>query len=364
MANQNIFRSIASSALSVAQLNLRFKMALAVMFSWVMLIGLVGVVWGQSSPRPPAYLPISQSLSTPAANNQYLIPVVIISYLPTADNIYLDSSVTNYPSTLADLSSKIDIMSHQTKYGLEEGSRYHGYKAGQAQPALGYKVVANIEVYESLPISGFRAPASEGKPEAFYPDYDQILNRFNARNYVEQQGVKEFWIWGYHHGKIEPVESDMASPTRSGDVSNSVYYPHNLPIYNKTYILYNYNYATTAANALHDHGHQLEKMLAYVNNEQDGNTDLWRRKFIGFDANGNSGLGRVGWTHSPPNTTSEYVYDSPTLVDSDIEDWTPNRTGQLKAVNGNTWININRNWPYSAAYLDGGSYNEAQWHTY
>jgi len=213
-----------------------------------------------------------------------------------------------------------------------------------------------VTVYEELP-TGFNAP---GNPNLFFPDYNQILSRFGAENYVRNLGVKEFWIWGYHHGNIVPAESNMSSPT-TGDISNSNRFQDDLPVYNRTYTVYNYNFTRSAAEAVHNHGHQLEAILAHVNQRQDGNTYLFWRKFVGQNQNGTFITGRCGWTHMPPNTTADYDYANITLVDSDIEDWTPDRIGQTKLVNASTWGNIPYAWPNNAPPTQ---LTESKWYIY
>src|SRR5258706_15469158 len=98
------------------------------------------------------------------------------------------------------------------------------------------------------------------------------------------------------------------------------------------------------AEAVHNHGHQLESILSYVNKRQDGNTRLFWDNFCGR-ANGKFQPGRCGNTHCPPNAKGDYDYQNMNLVESDCEDWTPERTGRLKAVNALTWGNINYPWP-------------------
>lgn len=321
---------------------------------------------GNTSPVNVTFGPITEpevsvvpsSLATPAAGYQYLIPVVIIAYLPTTDNVNLDFSVTGVPSTLDAIKAKIAMMNQQVKFSLEEGSRYHGYKNSSANPALGYKVISLITVREQLP----RSSNQLGSTQRYYPDYKQILSRFNAQNFVEQQGVKEFWIWGYDHNDIAPAESKMSSRL-TGDISNSYHFNGDLPVFSKTYLLYNYNYGRTSNEAVHDHGHQLEQMLAYTNYRQDGNKDLWEKNFMG-KVSSNPDVwttGRCGWTHMPPNTTMDYDYQNSNPVQSDIEDWTPGRIGQLKSVNAATWGNLNYQWPNGSA-PDGKT--EGQWYIY
>ena len=211
----------------------------------------------QQADRQPWYAPVPRELSTPVADYRYLMPVVIIVYLPTRDGVNLDEAVSGVSGKLQNMATKIDEMDHQIKFALEEGSRYHGYKDAAAKPSLGYKVVSMIAVQENIPRSTFEVPWNKG---IFRPDYKQILTRFGARDLVEKQGVKEFWIWGYHHKDIEPVESNMASRL-SGDISNSER-ADDLPIYDKSYVLYNFNYQRSACEAIHNHGHHTEAVLS------------------------------------------------------------------------------------------------------
>jgi len=300
--------------------------------------------------------PIHTYLSTPADSSLSVVPVVVIRFLPTTDNINLNSIETGITSTLEDMKNKINIMDKQVKFSLEEGSKYHGYSNSSARPSLGYKVVYYLTIYENIPRSNFQVPWNPG---VYRPDYDAILNRINAQYYVEQLGVQEFWLWGYHHGNIEPTESNMSSAL-TGDISNSERRNDDLPIYNKTYVVYNYNFGRTQAEAVHNHGHQLEAILSYIDNRQSNNTVLFWNKFVGKQ-NNVFVTGRCGWTHMPPNTVTDYDYQNFTIVQSDIEDWTPNRTGQLRNVNANTWGSINYEWPFN---IIPSQQIESHWYIY
>lgn len=284
------------------------------------------------------------------------MPVVVIVYLPTRDGVNVDASVSGVSGTLNSVATRVDGMNRQIKFSLEEGSRYHGYRDPKAKPSLGYKVVAMIAVLEPVPRSNFEVPWNKG---IYRPDYKQILTRFKAQDFVEKQGVKEFWIWGYHHKDIEPVESNMSSRL-SGDISNSER-SDDLPVFDKSYVLYNFGYQRTAAQAVHNHGHHTEAVLAYINTRQDGNADLWSKKFMGKDDQNKWITGRCGWTHMPPNTTKDYDYTNQTAVESDIENWTPERSGPFKPVSARTWGNLAYLWPGNRAPSDK---IEAQWYLY
>jgi hypothetical protein len=312
--------------------------------------------------RPPEYGTINTMLTTPAAHSIDTIPVIIIRYLPTTDGTNLDISFDPDPGSLApmsldDLKSNINTFDKRVKFMLEEGSKFRGYKDPTAVPSIGYKVVSYITVYEPTP-PGLIMNYTKNVP-VYLANFKQIFARFNIENYVNNLGVKEIWFWtsgvdpsyiSYDSTIHRPenirglVESNMSSPL-TGDVSNSSQNPDDLPIYQKTYIVYMQNFRRTQAEAVHDRGHQYEVMFSYINMRQDGNTDLFWNKFVGRISPGNFSTGRCGWTHMPPNTTVDYDYTNPTLVWSDIEDWYPDGHGQKKQVNEFTWGNLPYQWP-------------------
>ncbi len=284
---------------------------------------------------------IDPFLTQPATGYTSLVPVVVICYIPTPDGINVNTGEAGFapiPSqTISDLKNHIKKISRHTKFSLEEGSKFRGYKNPAAIPYVGYKIVDYIFVYEPVP-RGFNDPGSS----AFFGDYNSIVTRFNGKKYVDTLGVKEFWLMGYHQGEIVPAESDMSSPT-TGDISNSYRFPDDLPIYSKTYVLYNYNYTREGNESTHNHGHQIESMVDYVATKQDGNSALFTFNFRGY-GNFISPIGRCGDTHHPPNTNIDYDYYNFTMVASDIMDWKPGG-GVQTMVNANTWGNINYNWP-------------------
>jgi hypothetical protein len=313
----------------------------------------------QAPVRRPEEEIIDLYLATPMSGFLYEMPVVILQYLPTTDGVNVDSSVAGWESTLDNLRTRIDTFNKRVKFMLEEGSRFRGYQNPLAEPSLGYRVVHIVTVYEPIP-PDMNPAHPTGTMGVYFPDYEQILTRFDGQLWVENEGMKEFWIWGYHYGSIAPVESNMSSPT-TGDISNSFRFEDDLPIFNKTYTVYNYNFTRTQAEAVHNHGHQLEAILGHANRLQDGNTDLFWKLFVGQDQNGNFITGRAGWTHMPPNTTVHYDYLNMTPVDSDIEDWTPAGTGQRKAVDASTWGNLVYAWPGDPSPEQK---TESQWYIY
>lgn len=298
-----------------------------------------------------------EEMRTPAPGALYVVPVVSICYLPTRDGVNLDPRATDLRATLAGMYDKITMLTRQIKFSLEEGSRYHGDRSRSASPSLGYKIVAMITITEDVP----RDPVEQKhKMGTHQIDYQKILERFGGQDWVDNQGVKEFWVWSYHYGDLEVAESNMSSPL-TGDISNSERRNDDLPIYHHTYVVYNYNYERSEAEAVHDHGHQLEAELNYINQKQDGNTKLFGQQFMGFNDQGKPMGGRVGWTHMPPNTPKDYDYQNKTPILSDIFDWTPNGSGRKVPVAANTWGDLSYAWPDK---IVPEQKTEAQWYIF
>jgi hypothetical protein len=317
---------------------------------------------------PPVFEPVPSFLATPAEFARNEIPVLVIRYLPTSDGINLNVSVdpdfwSLNPITLNALKGNIDAFLNRSKFALEEGSKFRAYKQF-AVPSIGYRVVDIITAYEPCPPGPVMRMVADpdGDPTeypVYAPDFHAIFQRFSVDDYVNNQGVKEVWFW---HGGLDPTypsydplihdpinfrsgwESNMASAL-TGDISNSNRDPNDLPLYNETYTVYGCNFRRSQAEVIHNHGHQIEQLFSHVNQLQDGNTNLFWRKFVGQDLNGNFVAGRCGWTHMPPNTIAHYDYCNGTTVMSDIEDWTPDGSGETKPVNCSTWSSLVFQWP-------------------
>ena len=335
-----------------------------------------------SMEKQPIFEKIDPYLSTPAPGHLYEIPVVIMRFLPTKDGINLD--VTKAPDfwdlgeiTIEKLKTKIDVYDRRIKFMLEEGTRFRGYKNKNAAPSIGYRVVEYITIYEQTPKGEVNSHLEDGTP-LYSPDYHKIFERFNIEHYINNLGVKEIWIWMggvnsdfpcYDPTMHKPEdfrnwwESNMSSPI-TGDISNSNRDNDDLPIYGSTYTVYGQNFRRSHAEAVHNHGHQLEAILSHVNYLQFGNTDLFWKKFVGQDDDGNFITGRAGWTHMPPNTTKHYDYtDTMTLVESDIEDWTPDNSGEKKLVNVDTYAKLKYHWRDENTE-EIPQFIESQWYIY
>jgi hypothetical protein len=224
---------------------------------------------------------------------------------------------------------------------LQEGSRYHGYKVPTAPPSLRYEIAGSVEFLEPLPTwpkPGHRAPMT---------DYHAILRRVDARTWVAERGVKEIWLWGYHGGVVDLWESNMAGPW--GDISNSDRDPHDLPVFDRTYTVYHYNYQRGASEAVEDHIHQIEAVLNAVDGRDRTPRSQWTNllfwgKFVGSDASHKIVRPGCGWAHYPPNGERDYDWANPRYVETDIEDWKPDGTGRKQRLNCERWGGDSLRW--------------------
>lgn len=262
------------------------------------------------------------------------IEVFLVSYFPCRGD-QIDQSVTHDVSgSYADLQAKTLELTKQAVYTLEQASRFRGYKT-QNPPSVRYRIVGRVEYREAIPLR----PARGSEPPL--PDYAAIINRIDAKKLVEEQGVQEIWMWGYH-GKIGLWESNMSSPT--GDVSNSNRDEKDLPVFSKTYTVYHYNYGRGLGEMLENHMHQFEHLLNHVDGRDRTPPEKWSEllfwgKFVGSDASHKivTNPARCGWTHYAPNSERDYDWTNPRYVETDIEDWKPDGIGKTQRMNADRW---------------------------
>lgn len=278
--------------------------------------------------NPPSYSPQPIDTLSPPLNysdDVFIIPTLVISYFPARGG-RIDRAITGDVSApLADIRRHTTNTTNRVIQALETGSAYHGYKDRSAQPCLKYQIVDTLEFLEPLPTwpkPGHRVPMT---------DYNAIMERVNIKKWVEERGVKEVWLWGYHGGVIDLWESNMAGPY--GDISNSDRDPHDLPVLNKTYTVYHYNYGRGPSEAVEDHMHQIEAVLRQLD------PHLFWDKFVG-----KPGEGRCGWAHYPPNGERDYDWANPNYILTDIEDWTPEGIGPKQRLNCSRWNGDSLTW--------------------
>ena len=294
------------------------------------------------------YLNVHEYLSTPIDGAELIVPVVIINYIPSNDGKTITDEFAesggvrdwaekvNYGMSVGTVRTFFLHGDIRQKWSMEEGSRYHGQEDPTAKPYLGFKVLKDINIYKM----DFN---SSGKI-----DYFKLFDKINLKELVETHGVKEVWFNCIPHNYTVP-ESNMSSPHKlfkrhdgyvTSDVSNSYREDNDLPIYNKTFVVYGNN--GFYANNIHNHGHQIEAQLSIweVYRNQYDLAYLFFQKWGGYPEGKAAPYyrgGRVGLVHSPPNAEVDYDYQNETFIESDILDWRPDRSGTKKLINKNAW---------------------------
>ena len=295
------------------------------------------------------YEEIHSFLAEPALNSKSQINVIVLNYIPSRDNGYtVDQNTFPFRDDNGEYDTELKVKDFKkwilgetirVKKGVEEGSRFRGYKTNN-DPYIGIKVVKYINIYKIPKIE--RVLSQErfavDSTEAYYPDYHKLFEDLKIKELVENQNVKEIW---FNRKSLSVPESNMSSPT-SGDISNLYYeqgYEFNndyekgdLPIYDKTYVVYSHWLHNSYDFTLHVRGHQIERQMSYL---EDGNF-LWG-KFKGFNVGENGRERGCGTVHYPVNANSGYQYNNSGSVLSDIENWLPDNSGEQTLINSDSW---------------------------
>ena len=139
----------------------------------------------------------------------------------------------------------------------------------------------------------------------------------------------------------------MAS--RFGDVSNSDRDANDLPVLKRTYTVYHYNYQRGVSEAVEDHMHQIEVVLNHLDGGDRIPPDQWPQllfwgRFVGSDGSGNIVRPGCGWAHYPPNGECDYDWANPRYVETDMDDWKPDGSGQKTRLNCQAWGGDSLRW--------------------
>lgn len=311
---------------------------------------------------PIQFVDVDPALSTPAQGSEKQINVVVINYVPTNDNgVTVNQNTFPFAGdngvdpnlTVEEYNKWVLSQNIRTKVGIEEGSKFRGYKNNN-DPYIGINVLKYINVYEmpkivrEMPGDLFAQDSTEG----YYPDYFKLFESIGLESLVNEHDVKEVW---FNRKSLAVPESNMSSPS-SGDISNAYYgssqygysntiQEDDLPIYDKTFVVYSHWMHNSYEAILHVRGHQIERQLDVL----EGGDFLWG-KFKGFSVGPDGRERGCGTVHYPVNATSDYQYNNDHHVLSDIEDWEPDGSGERTLVNSGNWIreiNIPYNLPTS-----------------
>lgn len=346
-------------------MNIISKNPLTLLAIFILIISIpitVNGVRATSTTSPPSGSPTSAPSASPvpggSLDQPQIIKVLVLKYFPLnpLDNTRLDGTEmgpdfanVTLTSIRATANSEVQNMVNS----LTEASKFRGYKNPGAIPYLNFSIVDNKEYLKKIPLSTLPAYSVN----SFRPDLRKMLQDegFNICDYVDNQGVTQVWLRGYHFPRstpyMEPDESNMSMGRSSqsfwnrstyGDVSNGQHYD-DMPLCNKTYVLYGVG---GLGNTLENHLHQTENLFIFAD-FADNSQKLFRKipenNSVGHDTferplgQGGGVTNHCGNVHSPPNTTSGYDWRNETIVKSDCEDWKPDGGGQVRDVSCHTW---------------------------
>ncbi len=298
---------------------------------------------------PIQFVDVDPALSTPAQGSEKQINVVVINYVPTNDNgvtvnqntfPFAGDNGVNPNLTVEEYNKWVLSQNIRTKVGIEEGSKFRGYKNNN-DPYIGINVLKYINVYEmpkivrEMPDNLFAIDSTEG----YYPDYFKLFESIGLESLVNEHDVKEVW---FNRKSLAVPESNMSSPS-SGDISNAYYGSEeygfvneiqhdDLPIYDKTFVVYSHWMHNSYEKILHVRGHQIERQLSALETGE-----FLFGKFKGVQTNNGREHG-CGTVHYPVNAQYGYDYNNTNDVLSDIEDWKPDGSGERTLVNNSNWI--------------------------
>jgi hypothetical protein len=256
------------------------------------------------------------------------IDVLEIAYYPlTLDGKSVDIGVTgDVGGLLTDVKAHVASVSANVAETLSLGSAYRGYANPSAPRDLAYNIVGSLEFL--TPVPSIASAFNPGYPRR--ADYATIMSSIDVCDYIANHGVDEIWIWAYQGPhQLDISESKMSGP--NGDISNS-YRLDDMPHCGRTYLVYTYNYGRGTAEAVEDHGHQIEAELSHLD------FHLVRDLFMGPNYPATLGVtGRCGSVHNPPNARFEYDRFNPASNLSDCLAWTPDGLGALSTISCANW---------------------------
>jgi hypothetical protein len=132
---------------------------------------------------------IDSYLSTHANGSKIIIPIVVINYYATLNGVDIDTKrQPSYgsldPIKIESLKLKTIDELKLTKYGIEEGSKFRGFKNSTSAPNVGLKVVKYYNIYE------IKKVMSRDKVN-YFADFNNMFSKLNIKDAVNILGAKE-----------------------------------------------------------------------------------------------------------------------------------------------------------------------------
>ncbi|MBI4035320.1 hypothetical protein HY383_00060 [Candidatus Daviesbacteria bacterium] len=214
-------------------------------------------------------------------------------------------------------------------YGFDQVRIKRVLAAGKGEQILGYENLSAGTYYIKIS-DAFSTYNSNNRYTLTVSSFDP-----NDPNDLSGNGILE------SNMSMGRISSAYWNYSNFGDISNDHYHQNDLPQCDKTYVVYNHNYGSHlgVSNILHIYGHQIESEMKFID------SDMWLNKFT-IRTGSIKGCGDV---HNPPNANGGYDYQNTTIVQSDCEDWNPNRSGRSEDIDCHTWVG-----PGGCTDTDGG----------
>lgn len=255
------------------------------------------------------------------------VPILLLAYYPPDPNNseYLDPEETGIANErIFDVQNRVQSMAVNGIDIISDATRYRGYGNSTAPVFLNYYVFHQQEYFYAMP-RGHQLPWGP-----YRPNYGLIMRDIDVCNYVDTNGVKEVWIYGYHSSFIEPDESKMSS--KYGDISNAwpkdeyINEEFRLPRCANSYVMYNFNYGRGVETNIHNRIHQIESVISYAD---IADTIFWNDfSELVFQDTTHNYFSSCGNAHYTPNwsdaSAHAYQYALQGSRKNNCETWHPN----------------------------------------
>ncbi len=207
-----------------------------------------------------------------------------------------------------------------------------------------YQIMQRVELNEfPVKVDGFRYTAESylayqrRQSPAHEPDlanYNDLLQKFNILQRVASNEIDEVWVFAFPHAGF--YESIMGGYGAFWCNANPLAGTSTSP---RRFIIMGFSYERGVGEMLESFNHRVESIMEQVYRPTRGEANLWKR-FTRYDLS-HPDKAEVGTVHFAPNSTKDYEWGNPRVVNSGCDDWSnyPNFKGIIRPVNAQEWGN-------------------------
>lgn len=313
---------------------------------------IMGILVIASVPVTLSLVKKNQSLRQEASTSNAAkdVKVLVLEYYPRdpANNSRLDLAETGINTSVQEKENYVNISITNHLAFMRDATKFRGYNNSIPLSYLNYEIYERKKFYEKIP-RGYQLWWTTAKR----PHYGQIMNNINICDYVNNHGVSDVWMFGYHSSIIEPDESRMAS--KHGDISNSLpkesasdYAQYKMPICNKAYTLYNFNYDRGNESMAHNLIHHIENVIPFTENKWPPSSSTIQGSTFWGDFseyiqsstihNYKSSCGNAHYAPNWSSPSDSYRYDLTNSKESNCTTWHPDESKTtFQNVSCSTW---------------------------